>query len=286
MTALDWTALPVIISTRDLADAPRGTVIADVRWDLHAGSGREDYRAEHIPGAIYVDLEHDLTGEGAPEEGRHPFPTDDDFGETLGRLGIEFETTVIAYSQNDPMAAARFVVMLRLSGVNAAVLDGGLDAWKREGGAVESGENTPNEVYFGTQPFVRLVGIDEVSHAIPTRGAVLVDARDSERFEGGADARDPRPGHIPGAQNLPYRELLRSDFTFRTPGEISEAFAARGVTQPRITFNYCGSGVSAAVNLLAMDLAGFEHAYLYPGSYSQWSRDSAREIETGPARPQ
>ncbi len=293
MSELDWTQLPVRVSARDLAEQLSTSpgrqvgegelILADVRWNLTDGPRRDSYLDGHIPGAIFVDLDHDLTGDDAPDAGRHPFPTDDDFGDTLGRLGIRFEDTVIAYAQNDPMAAARFVVMLRFSGVNAAVLDGGLDAWLREDGALATRNDAREAVDFGTQPFVRLVGIDEVSHAGPTRGAVLIDARSAERFEGRNESIDPRAGHIPGAQNVPYLEVLNSDYTFRTEEEIRDIFEQRGVTKPRITFNYCGSGVSAAVNLLAMDLAGFEHVYLYPGSFSEWSRDDARLVETGPA---
>lgn len=293
MCELNWSDLPVAVSATALASQLASEsgrrigegelVLADVRWSLNGGAQRHDYEKGHVPGAIFVDLDSDLTGDGAPEAGRHPFPTDDEFGETLSRLGISFADTVIAYGHKDPASAARFVLMLRLSGVNAAILDGGLEAWVCAGGTLEEGVCEREETVFGSQPFVRLVDIDEVAHAIPTRGAILMDARGAERFEGREEPVDPRPGHIPGARNLPYMQVLHDDGTFRSAREIRELYAQRGVTHSRITFHYCGSGVSAAVNMLAMDLAGFEHAYLYPGSYSQWSRDNARQVETGPS---
>lgn len=302
MSEIDWHALPPFVSAAALLErtggrAPRrgsdgigslepGTgdlVIADVRWNVAQGSLREHYLEAHIPGAIFVDLELDLTGAGAPERGRHPFPDDDELSERLGALGINFEDTVICYGAGDPMGAARLALMLRFVGVNAAVLDGGLEAYVRAAGkdALESGDVQREPSDFPWQPYVRLVSEDEVQHAIPTKGALLIDARPPERYRGESETLDPRPGHIPTAKNVPFTSLLEADGTLRSRADIRAAFEAVGATTERITFNYCGSGVSAAFNTLAMDYAGFAHVYLYAGSYSEWSRNPERAVETG-----
>ncbi|MCT1867081.1 sulfurtransferase [Dermabacter sp. p3-SID358] len=302
MSEIDWQNLPPFVCAAALFERTGGSapargsesigslepgtgdlVIADVRWSVAEGSLREDYLEAHIPGAIFVDLEHDLTGEGAPERGRHPFPDDDELSEKFSALGINFEDTVVCYGAGDPMGAARLALMLRFVGVNAAVLDGGLAAYVREAGenALESGEVWREPSDFPWQPYVRLVSEDEVQHAIPTKGALLIDARPPARYRGDSENLDPRPGHIPTAKNVPFTSLLEADGTFRSPEEIRTIFERAGATTERITFNYCGSGVSAAVNTLAMDYAGFAHVYLYAGSYSEWSRNPERAVETG-----
>ena len=276
----------VIEEHREQIDS--GTVIvADVRWALggpaSAATFRDEYADGHIPGAIFVDVDEDLSDHMRDGAGRHPMPDEDTFGETLSHLGITLDSTVLAYGTGDPAGAARFVLMLRISGVNASLIDGGLPAYQRLHPEIplETGENHLPRTDFGFQPMTRLVSIDEVAHAIPTRGALLVDARARERFRGDSEPIDPRPGHIPGAVNVPYTSHLAEDGTFRSADEIRDAFAAAGATTERIAFNYCGSGVSAAVNVLAMDHAGFRHVYLFPGSYSQWSADPQRPVETG-----
>ena len=270
-----------VATLRDMMDGEHPPVIADVRFDVLGGPDREGYLRGHIPGAIFVDIEQHGVGDGAPGEGRHPFPTDDDFAQSMSDLGIGFDDVVIAYGSADAMGAARLVTMLRLVGVKAALLDGGFEAWGRAGGEVSREEHTREPVVFTTQPFVRLVGIDEVGHASLTRGAALVDARSRERFVGDAEPLDPRPGHIPHAVNVPYSELMDGDGLFKSREEIRALYAERGITPSRMVFNYCGSGMSASVAMLAMDYAGFEHAYLFPGSYSQWSRSPERPVETG-----
>lgn len=276
---------------REFIDA--GTmIVADVRWSLAgpaaAASFREEYAEGHIPGAIFVDLDEDLSDHSREGAGRHPMPDEDTFGETLSRLGITLDSTVLAYGTDDPAGAARFVLMLRLSGVNASLVDGGLGAYQRLHPEIplETGENHLPESDFGFQPMTRLVSIDEVTHAIPSRGALLVDARAPERYRGESEPIDPRPGHIPTAVNVPYTSHLMEDGTFRTADEIRATFEAAGAKRERITFNYCGSGVSAAVNVLAMEHAGFAHVYLFPGSYSQWASDPERPVEAGDASTQ
>lgn len=268
---------------REIEDRGRAgaLVLADVRWAPPGAHAPAPYASGHLPGAISVDVERHLTGEGAPERGRHPFPNEDDFADTLAELGIAFEDTVVAYGADDPLGAARFVLMLRLSGVRAAVLDGGLSTWVREMGeeALETEESVREAVEFDFQPFVRLVSMDEVAHAIPTRGALLVDARPAERFAGRGETLDPRPGHIPGAVNVPSSALLDEDGRLHAPARLRRLFEDAGLRRERVCFAYCGSGMAAALSVLAMDQAGFEHVYLYPGSYSEWSRDNARPVE-------
>lgn len=298
---MNWLKLPAVISASALyeqlskaqagnpSELPGKLVVADVRFRFPNISMKRHYLAGHIPGAIFVDLETQLSGEKDDSTGRHPFPSEDEFQETLSELGINFEDTVICYAGIDPAPAARFALMLRLSGVNAALLDGGLPAFEAEiaraGGQLqlEQGSRVLEPAEFTWQPFVNLVSLDEVAHASKSNSAVLVDARSKERYLGEVEPIDSRAGHIPSAVNVPYESLLDENGKFLAVEKLSEIFLSKGISKSRITFNYCGSGVSAAVNMLAMELAGFKQAYLYPGSYSQWASDPTRAVARGEA---
>jgi thiosulfate/3-mercaptopyruvate sulfurtransferase len=278
----------------DWVEAHRGEVVlADCRWYLDERRGRDAYDAGHVPGAVFVDLETALTREADPAAaGRHPLAEPEDFAAAMGGLGIGDDDTVIAYDDAGGVIAARLVWMLRATGHEAALLDGGLAAWR---GELETDATVRPPATFTARPWPaeRLATIDDVasasaaSHTGATEPAVahpaLIDARPADRFAGGADPIDPRPGHIPGARSVPCRENLDPSGRLLPGDELRARFAVGAAAD---VISYCGSGVTACHNLLAMEQAGLGAGRLFPGSWSQWSRDPARAAETGaPAAP-
>ncbi len=252
-------------------------VLVDVRWYLDGRSGRAAYDSGHIPGALYVELAEVLSDPPSDAAGRHPFPSPERFAAGLGRVGIATEDTVVAYDDAGGTIAARLVWMLRILGQPAAVLDGGLAGW---GDALESGPPAGRpEVRVPPRdwPAERLVSIEEVANT----DALLIDARDASRFAGGPDPVDPRSGHIPGARSLPATGNLGSDGRLRGREELRRRFTESGIQPHSQVISYCGSGVSACHNLLALEYAGLPRGRLYPGSWSQWSRDPERPAATG-----
>ena len=253
-------------------------VLADVRFYLDGRSGQEAYAQGHLPGAVYVELADVLSEASlAPSAGRHPLPSPERFARGLGEIGIGDGDTVIAYDDDGGLVAARLVWLLRTIGHEAALLNGGLKAWN---GAVETGPGVQRRTARFTPvqwPAESFAGIDEV--AVTT--ARLIDARDPARFGGGPDPVDPRSGHIPGALNVPARAQLGLDGRVGSAPELRERFAAAaGIGPGTPVISYCGSGVTACFNLLAMERAGLGPGRLYVGSWSQWSRDPARPVET------
>ncbi|HEX3617193.1 MAG TPA: sulfurtransferase [Solirubrobacteraceae bacterium] len=253
-------------------------VLADVRFYLDGRSGRAAYEAGHIPGAVFIELDTVLSEpRGDDSHGRHPFPTPQRFADALGQLGIGDGDTVIAYDDAGGVIAARLVWMLRAIGHDAALLDGGIASWAAEDLHPNYPRPRPPARFTPVPwPAERLVRIDEVA----TTGDVLIDARDRGRFGGGPDPVDPRSGHIPGARSVPTREHLDADGRIDSPEQLRETFAEAGIEYGTRVISYCGSGVTACHNLLALELAGLGPARLYPGSWSEWSRDPARPIET------
>jgi len=250
-------------------------VPADVRWYMDGRSGRDAHAGGHIPGAVFVDVDHDLAAAPAERLGRHPLPSAELFAERMGALGIGDGDTVVAYDDAGGVIAARLVWMLRAVGHEAAVLDGGLAAWS---GELESGPvaRTPANLTARRWPAPLLADIDEVAAG----GAVLIDARQRERFHGAPDELDPRAGHIPGAVSVPCRENLGPGGALLPRAELRSRFERAGVADGREVISYCGSGVTACHNLLVLEHAGLGRGRLYPGSWSQWSRDPARRAET------
>src|SRR5687767_5074932 len=282
-------AYSTLVSTETLASAPPGEwAVVDCRFDLANDAwGREQYAAGHIPGAVYASLNDDLSGPRSGTNGRHPMPSDAALTATLERLGIGNGTQVVAYDQDAGSYASRLWWLLRYAGHrSAAVLDGGFAKWVAEGRAVRPGLETPARTTF--QPsFDRglVLTVDEVARRREDARTLLVDARAAERFEGRSETIDKRAGHIPGARNRFFRDNLAPDGTMLPPEALRAAFI--GVLDgraPRDAVMYCGSGVTACHNLLAMEHAGLPGSPLYTGSWSEWSSDPARPIETGPAR--
>jgi len=280
-----------LISTETLAaQLDDAWVIVDCRYDLTNSSwGREQYRASHIPGAVYASLSEDLSGPVTGAGGRHPLPCVEDMEITFGRLGIAAGTQVVMYDQDVGMYASRMWWMLRYLGHDAAaVLDGGWAKWTREGRAVRGGEESrPAGPFTGRrQKHLRLM-VDHVAAALGDPSVLLVDARAPERFEGRHEPLDRTPGHIPGAVNHFYKRNVTDEGVMLPPDRLRQQFAdVLGERTPEQVVMYCGSGVTACQNLLAMEHAGLRGAKLYVGSWSEWSSDPGRPVETGSAQRQ
>ena len=279
-----------LISTAELAPhLEAGWIIADCRYDLQNDAwGEEQYVAAHVPGAAYVSLSRDLSATPTGTNGRHPLPSHELMAETFGRLGIAANAQVVVYDQDCGMYASRLWWMLRYAGhMNVAVLNGGWAKWVAEQRPTRSGHESRAPVTFTAEWNTDWhVGLDQVSTIYRDRNIVLMDARAPERFEGRVEPIDRVPGHIPGARNHPYRLNLADDNTMLTADVLREQLRHDlAGHSPEQTLMYCGSGVSACHNLLAMEHAGLPGARLYVGSWSEWSADPARPVETGPAKP-
>lgn len=275
--------MPLLISATDLDAllASAGTVrLLDVRWRLDRPEGRPDYLAGHLPGAVYVDLDRELSRRGEPQDGRHPLPSRADLEDAARRWGVRAGDTVVVYDDVQSVAAARAWWLLSRSGIaDVRVLDGGLRAWTGAGLPLETGDVGQE------RGDVRLHEISAGAIDIDTAAAwpatgVLLDVRAAERYRGDTEPMDPRAGHIPGAVNLPTTLHLDGG-AFRPPAEIAAALAAAGAVPGAAVAAYCGSGVTAAHTALAGALAGVDIA-VYPGSWSQWSNTRGRPVAVGP----
>jgi len=253
-------------------------VLADVRWYLDGTPGRPAYDAGHIPGAVYVDLDEWLAAPGSAAVGRHPLPEPERFAEGMARVGIGDDDTVVGYDDAGGVIAARLVWMLRVTGHDAALLDGGLAAWD---GPLETAPPQPAAATRFTPrpwPADRIASIEDA--ADPNN--VVLDARQRERYRGDPHPIDPRAGHIPGARNLPAGENLDESGRLLPVDELRRRLGHVGVgPNTAAVISSCGSGVTACHNLLVMEHAGVGHGRLYPGSWSQWANDAERPVETG-----
>ena len=281
-------AYKTLISTDALAsNLDDSWVIVDCRYDLRdIGSGREQYRMAHIPGAVYASLSHDLAGPVGSGTGRHPIPPAGVLAATLSRLGVGGGVQVVMYDEDTGMFASRMWWMLRYMGHEAAaVLDGGWAKWMREGRPVREGQEAEKPATFSGGPREELrLGVKDVEARLGDPSVLLIDARAPERFEGGAEPLDRTAGHIPGAVNHFFRRNVTDEGVMMSPDRLRQQFAeVIGERSPDHVVMYCGSGVTACQNLLAMEHAGLSGAKLYPGSWSEWSSDPARPVETGPA---
>lgn len=269
------------------ADPSVHLVVADVRWYLDGRDGAAAHAECHLPGAIWVDLDRHLAAHGlAATAGRHPLPEPAAFAASMSSLGIGDDTVVVAYDDTGGLSAGRLVVMLRMLGRAAALLDGGLSAWiaaglPTESGTVEPGAGPVSSVV--SWPLDRLASADDAAaHGAAQRP--LLDARPFERFTGEVAIIDPRPGHIPGARSAPWSAVLGEGGTMRRPDDLRAHYAALGVEAAGDAIVSCGSGVSACMNVLAMEHAGLGVPRLFVASWSGWAADPARPAETGPAR--
>jgi thiosulfate/3-mercaptopyruvate sulfurtransferase len=272
-----------LIDARDLADALRSSApprVLDVRWKLGGPPGRGEYESGHIPGAVYVDLDTELAGHGEPVDGRHPLPAAGELQAAARGWGLHDGDAVVVYDDLSGLSAARAWWLLRHAGFpDVRVLDGGLAAWRETGGALETGSIVPEPgtvtLAYGTLPT-----LDGDAAADLAENGVLLDARAAERFRGEVEPVDPRAGHIPGAVSAPAADNLQADGRMLPPAELRARFAALGVHPDAPLGVYCGSGVTAAHEALALEVAGLT-ASLYPGSWSAWSNDPARPVATG-----
>lgn len=254
---------------------PDRLVLADVRAYLDGRSGRAAYHRGHLPGAIFVDLDEDLAAPPTPADGRHPLPEPAAFAGRMAELGIGDDDVVVAYDDAGGVMAARLVWMLRALGQDAALLDGGIAAYP---GELETAvpERHRGDFTVRAWPAHRLATLEDA-----TAGSfVVLDARQPERFRGETEPIDPRAGHIPGARNVSCRENVGADGRFLPAERLRERFAAAGVVDGAEVVSYCGSGVTACHNLLALEQAGFAPGRLYPGSWSQYS-NTDRPAATG-----
>jgi len=273
-----------LISTRELAgrlDEP-GWLVADCRFELgKPEAGLAAWRAGHVPGAVHVDLERDLSAPVTPASGRHPLPSPAAFAATLSRLGIGNDTCVACYDGGSGAFAARLWWMLRWLGHEAVVvLDGGFAAWTAEGRPVSTQEPPPRRAAdFAPRPRPAMV-VDAAGVAAALRqGEVLVDVRGAERFAGSVEPLDAVAGHVPGAVNLPYLENLDAAGRFRPAAELAGLWRTRtGAESGRAPICMCGSGVTACQGLLALEAAGVPGGRLYAGSWSEWIRDATRPV--------
>jgi len=270
---INVTALRTALSEQD-----RPTVL-DVRWALLGPPGRQEYAAGHIPGAVFVDLETELAsppGQG----GRHPLPDSAMFISAMQRAGVDSDRGVVVYDQDNAMAAARAWWLLRHYGhPSVKVLDGGWASWKANGGEISTDESRATLGDFtgapGAMPVIDATGAAELA----ARGALL-DARAPERYRGEVEPVDPVAGHIPGAVSMPTSDNVDQDGRFLSADQLRERFTNAGVSGDVEVAAYCGSGVTACHEILALNVAGFEAA-LYPQSWSGWITDPSRPVALG-----
>jgi thiosulfate/3-mercaptopyruvate sulfurtransferase len=256
------------------------TVIVDCRFVLgKPAQGYDEYLEGHIPGALYFHLEHDLSGPKGEHGGRHPLPDTDELVRLFSQAGIDENTTVIAYDDQDMAFASRLWWLLRYYGhEKVAVLDGGFAAWKAAGYPVSQEIPSPTARTFVPRlQHEMLVGIEQVKERGP--GTALLDSRAGERYRGEQETIDPKAGHIPGALNYFYKENLTPEGTMLPAEQLKQRFAP--LNQQDEIIVYCGSGVTACVNLLALHQAGRTDAKLYPGSWSDWCSYDL-PVATGP----
>lgn len=257
-----------------MLSAGEPVTILDVRWQLAEPDGRGAYEAGHIPGAVYVSLEDELSDHSVAGRGRHPLPTGRALEAAGRRWGLRDGVPVVVYDDWNRAGSARAWWVLTAAGIeNVRVLDGGLAAWT---GPLDVGAVTPEpgdvtvrypDLYAGALPTLSA----EEAVAVET----LLDARAPERFRGDVEPIDPVAGHIPGARNVPSTGLLAEDGTFLTEAELADRLAVAGDVGA-----YCGSGVTASVVVVALASLGVDAA-LYPGSWSEWSSTKAGPVETG-----
>lgn len=276
----------VLITADDLIDRIRDgelMTVLDVRWQLAEPDGYAAYLAGHLPGAVYVSLEDELSDHTVTGRGRHPLPSGAALSAAARRWGVREGRPIVVYDDWNRAGSARAWWVLRAAGLSdVRILDGGLAAWTAAGGHLDAGAVDPEpgdvtvaheDLYAGAMPTLTA---DEVDTAL------LLDARAPERFRGDVEPVDPVAGHIPGARNLPSTALLAGDGTFLPDAQIAGKLAQQNIGTAEAVGVYCGSGVTAAVAIAALAAVG-RSAALFPGSWSQWSSDAGRAVARGSA---
>jgi thiosulfate/3-mercaptopyruvate sulfurtransferase len=265
-----------------------GVIVCDVRWYLQGPRGADAYAAGHLPGATFVDLDTELSaprGEGRP--GRHPLPAAAQLSGLLARVGAGKDTLLVGYDDAGGGIAARLWWLLRYFGHGGGrVLDGGIQAWTAAGHPLETAVRARRPappLALAPRPAM-VVDKTRVAGLARSPSALVLDARAAERFEGKVETVDARPGHVPGARNAPFAEnLVAPGGVFRTADELRGRYAALGASSAQTVVAYCGSGVTACHDLLALSLIGRDDALLYEGSWSDWAGDPALPAALGPA---
>ncbi|MEY9096753.1 sulfurtransferase [Paenibacillus sp. RC84] len=257
-------------------------LIADCRFALgEPWSGRQDYSIDHIPGAFYVDLEEDMSGEKREHGGRHPLPDLGAFSMRASAIGVNASKTVVAYDDQGGAMAARLWWMLRFLGHERVyVLDRGYSQWKAAGYPVTAEAPQASPATFS--PKVQrhmLASMDEVKAKLGEKGTVLIDSREGARYRGEQEAIDPVAGHIPGARNRFWKDALDAEGSWRSAEEQKERF--RGLENAEELIVYCGSGVTACPNVLALEEAGIPGVKLYAGSWSDWISYEENPVAVG-----
>jgi thiosulfate/3-mercaptopyruvate sulfurtransferase len=275
-----------LMSPEQLALHLKEYVVVDCRHSLQdPAAGRRLYKEGHIPGAIFMHLDQDLSGPTTGSNGRHPLPTPETLAATLGAAGISRDSTVVAYDDMGGAFAARLWWLLCWMGHDdVAILNGGLPAWVAAGGALEVGENSPGAkpaLEWGLTPNVTVDAQFVLAH-LNNPTVRLVDARAADRFRGENETIDPVGGHIPGAINRFFKDNLGADGRFKPSQQLRQEFEAllQGL-KPSALVSQCGSGVTACHNLLALEVAGLPGARLYPGSWSEWCSNPERPVAQG-----
>ncbi|MFD1361169.1 sulfurtransferase [Lentibacillus salinarum] len=277
--------MSVIVSEEWLADRlknqPDQTVVVDTRFQLQdEDAGRKAYLEGHIPQAVYLDLNKDLSGKPAKHGGSHPLPDMDMFTAKIGNIGIDPNKTVVIYDQANDMFAARLWWLLHYVGHDDVhLLDGGFDQWVKAGHPVTTEIPVLEATEF--KPTFRennVADIEDVQEKLADQSATLIDSRSRERYLGRTEPLYRKTGHIPGAKNFFWKNVLDADGKWKTGAELEKNFASLAKDEEIIVS--CGSGVSACPNVLALKSAGYENVKLYPGSFSDWISYDENEVET------
>jgi thiosulfate/3-mercaptopyruvate sulfurtransferase len=283
--------LTALVGTDVLAQhlADPDWIVFDCRHDLAAPErGRAEYAQAHIPGARFLHLDEDLSAPKTGKNGRHPLPDPETLAGRLGESGVDSRKQVVAYDAQGSMVAARLWWLARWLGhLPVAVLDGGWSQWMAENRPQTAEVPRPRPARFpGGARNDCWVGPHFVREHVNDETTILIDARAPDRFRGQNETIDPVGGRIPYARNRFYRDNLDASGRFKAPELLKSEFrGVLGAGGPQQAVNYCGSGVSACHNLLAMEVAGMRGARLYPGSWSEWSADSSRPVASGEQRP-
>jgi thiosulfate/3-mercaptopyruvate sulfurtransferase len=273
------TLVDVATLAAHLGDREWGVI--DVRHQLSdVGYGERAYSESHIPGAVFLHCDRDLSGPVTGANGRHPWPERDRLVERLGEIGIGSQIQVVVYDDAQGMIAGRLWALLRWLGhERVALLDGGLQAWRAAGGTMTSLPPKVRAVAFDASDEVGPITTDDVLERLETPGMRLVDARSPDRYRGENETIDPVGGHIPGAVNRFFRDNLLADGRYKPAAELrAEWLAVLAGALPEQVIHQCGSGISACHNMLAMEIAGLPGSRLYAGSWSEWCVDPGRPI--------